>query len=55
MTVLNGGSTSARSRLPDRAAGYWIIELEGGEVRSCRRRVRLDGDAGWSDQQGFGG
>lgn len=55
MTVLNGGSTSALSRLPDRAAGYWIIELEGGEVRSCRRRVRLDGDAGWSDQQGFGG
>ncbi len=51
--VLNCGSTSAISPLPDRAAGYWIIDLEGGRVTALRRRVRLADSHRWSDLPDF--
>ncbi len=47
--VLNCGTTSARSPLEDRAAGYYVIDLDGGDVRAIRRRVLLEGGDGWKD------
>jgi 3',5'-cyclic AMP phosphodiesterase CpdA len=47
--ILNCGTTSAISPLQDRTAGYYIIELEGGELRSVRRRILLAGSESFSD------
>lgn len=50
--ILNCGTTSAVSPLPDRTAGYFIYELEGGELRSVRRRILLAGEDDWQDHPG---
>jgi 3',5'-cyclic AMP phosphodiesterase CpdA len=47
--ILNCGTTSAISSLQDRTAGYYIIEIEGGILRSVRRRVLLAGAETFSD------
>lgn len=47
--VLNCGTTSAISPLQDRTAGYYIIELEGGQLSSVRRRILLAGAESFSD------
>ena len=47
--VLNCGSSSARSALPDRTAGYFVVELEEGRIRSLRRRILPAGAEGWQD------
>lgn len=41
--VLNCGSSSAISPLPDRAAGWFDVRLEGGAVADVRRRVLVEG------------
>jgi len=47
--ILNCGTTSAISPLQDRTAGYYIIELEEGQLRSVRRRILLAGSESFSD------
>ncbi len=47
--VLNCGTSSAISGLPDRTAGYFVFELEGGELRSVRRRMLLAESGTWED------
>lgn len=47
--ILNCGTTSAVSPLPDRTAGYFVIELEGGELRSVRRRILLPDTVTFTD------
>jgi DNA repair exonuclease SbcCD nuclease subunit len=47
--VLNCGTTSAVSPLPDRTAGYFVYELEGGVLRSVRRRMLLADSDEWQD------
>ena len=47
--ILNCGTTSAISPLPDRTAGYYIIELEGGRLTSVRRRILLEGAEQFTD------
>lgn len=46
VTVLNCGSSSAVTPLVDRAAGYYIVDIDDGRITSVRRRVLLaDADA----------
>jgi len=47
--VLNCGTTSARSPLEDRAAGYYVIELKDEKVREVRRRILKEGSKSWED------
>jgi 3',5'-cyclic AMP phosphodiesterase CpdA len=47
--VLNCGSSSARSSLPDRTAGYFVIELVDGRISSLRRRILPAGAEAWED------
>ena len=47
--VLNCGSSSARSALPDRTAGYFVIELVDGRIEGLRRRILPHGATGWQD------
>jgi 3',5'-cyclic AMP phosphodiesterase CpdA len=47
--ILNCGTTSAISPLKDRTAGYYVIELEDGVLRSVRRRILLSDADGFSD------
>ncbi len=55
INVLNCGSTSAVSPLPDRTAGYWIIELKDGRIVDLRRRILLpDADAFGDHPGSFG-
>ena len=49
MPVVNCGTTSAVSPLPDRTAGYFVYDLQGGVLRSARRRMLLAGAEGWQD------
>ena len=50
--VLNCGTTSAVSPLPDRTAGYFVFELERGRLESVRRRMLLGGAGAWQDHPG---
>jgi hypothetical protein len=52
VTVLNCGTTSAVADDADRTAGYYLIDLEGGQLRSVRRRIRLASTGAWSDHPG---
>lgn len=47
--VLNCGTTSARSPLDDRAAGYFVIELKEQRVQEVRRRILKEGSKLWQD------
>lgn len=47
--ILNCGTTSAISPLEDRTAGYYIIEIEGGQLRSVRRRILAAGEESFRD------
>ena len=47
--VINCGTSSAKSPHPDRTAGYFVYELEGGELRSIRRRILPPGKAVFED------
>ncbi len=47
--IVNCGTTSAVSPLPERTAGYFVYELEGGALRSIRRRMRLAEQEAWID------
>ncbi len=49
--VLNCGTTSAVSPLEDKTAGYFVYELEGGVLRSVRRRMLLAGAEAWADHR----
>jgi 3',5'-cyclic AMP phosphodiesterase CpdA len=41
--IFNCGTTSAVSTTPSRTAGYFIYDLQGGQLRSVRRRMLLAG------------
>jgi hypothetical protein len=47
--ILNCGTTSAISPLADRTAGYYVIELEGGELKSVRRRILAADEDAFAD------
>ena len=47
--VLNCGTSSVRSSLPDRTAGYFVIDLVDGRIQGLRRRVLLPDAGAWQD------
>lgn len=47
--VLCGGSASGCSPDADRAAGYFVIDLDGGLVTAIRRRALMEGAGTWQD------
>lgn len=47
--VVNCGTSSAVSPLADRTAGYFVYEIEGGVLRSVRRRMLLAESEAWQD------
>ena len=47
--IINCGTTSAVSSTPERTAGYFIYELDGGQLHSVRRRMLLAGEEKFSE------
>ncbi len=44
--IWNCGSTSARTGDPDRAAGFFVFDVEGAHLRAATRRILRDGTFG---------
>jgi len=49
--VFNCGTTSAVSATASRTAGYFLYDLEDGQLRSVRRRMLLGGEAQFVDDR----
>ena len=47
--IFNCGTTSAISPMDDRTAGYFVYELEGGEITQARRRILRPGKTSFED------
>jgi len=49
--IFNCGTTSAVSTTPSRTAGYFLYDLEGGQLHSVRRRMLLAGETQFVDDR----
>ncbi len=47
--IFNCGTTSAISKTPERTAGYFLYDLEDGQLRKVRRRMLLAGESKFVD------
>ena len=49
--ILGCGTTSATSPLPERAAGYYLVDIHDGEVKRIHRRRRIPDGGGFVDDE----